>query len=102
MKKSVLAIIAVVVVCCIYVVSQYNSMVGLDENVTKVWADVEAAYQRRADLIPNLVATVKGYAEHEKSTFKFRSSGSYRNNNRSHGSYEIQRRFHTAHKENKA
>lgn len=70
MKKSVLAIIALVVVCGILVVSKYNSMVSLDENVTKVWADVEAAYQRRADLIPNLVATVKGYAEHEKSTFE--------------------------------
>lgn len=70
MKKSVLAIIALVVVCGIFVVSKYNSMVSLDENVTKVWADVEAAYQRRADLIPNLVATVKGYAEHEKSTFE--------------------------------
>lgn len=70
MKKSVLAIIALVVVCGIFVVSKYNSMVSLDENVTKVWADVEAAYQRRADLIPNLEATVKGYAEHEKSTFE--------------------------------
>lgn len=70
MKKSVLAIIVLVVLCGVFVVGKYNSMVSLDENVTKVWADVEAAYQRRADLIPNLVATVKGYAEHEKSTFE--------------------------------
>lgn len=70
MKKSVIAIIVLVVLCGVFVVGKYNSMVSLDENVTKVWADVEAAYQRRADLIPNLVATVKGYAEHEKSTFE--------------------------------
>lgn len=46
----------------------YNSMVEKQENVTKTWADVEAQYQRRADLIPNLVATVKGAAAHEKET----------------------------------
>ena len=43
-------------------------MVGYDEAVIKHWADVETDYQRRLDLIPNLVSTVKGYAEHEKST----------------------------------
>lgn len=47
----------------------YNRMVELDEQVTAQWSNVENVYQRRADLIPNLVATVKGYAEHEKSTF---------------------------------
>lgn len=46
----------------------YNSMVELDENSTTQWANVESSYQRRADLIPNLVNTVKGYAEHEKET----------------------------------
>ncbi len=46
----------------------YNSMVTLDEEVSGQWANVEAAYQRRADLIPNLVNTVKGYADFEKST----------------------------------
>lgn len=46
----------------------YNSMVDKQENVTKTWADVEAQYQRRADLIPNLVNTVKGAASHEKET----------------------------------
>jgi LemA protein len=46
----------------------YNSMVEKQETVVKTWANVEAQYQRRADLIPNLVSTVKGYAEHEKST----------------------------------
>lgn len=47
----------------------YNKMVSLDEQVSSQWGNVENAYQRRADLIPNLVATVKGYAEHEQETF---------------------------------
>lgn len=48
----------------------YNAMVSKDEAVDAQWANVQDAYQRRADLIPNLVNTVKGYAEHEKETFK--------------------------------
>ena len=48
----------------------YNNMVTLDENVSQQWAQVENVYQRRADLIPNLVNTVKGYAEHERETFE--------------------------------
>lgn len=47
---------------------QYNSMVEKQEAVTAQWSQVENVYQRRADLIPNLVATVKGYAEHEQET----------------------------------
>ncbi len=46
----------------------YNTIQGNDEAVIAAWGDVEAAYQRRADLIPNLVETVKGYAAHEKET----------------------------------
>jgi LemA protein len=46
----------------------YNTIQSNDEAVKAAWGDVEAAYQRRADLIPNLVATVKGYATHEKDT----------------------------------
>lgn len=46
----------------------YNGMVSAEEAATGQWANVESAYQRRADLIPNLVATVKGYASHEKET----------------------------------
>ena len=49
-------------------VSAYNGMVGMDEGVQGKWADVETQYQRRADLIPNLVNTVKGFAAHEKET----------------------------------
>jgi LemA protein len=48
----------------------YNGIVKLDEKAAKAWAQVESQYQRRADLIPNLVATVKGYAEHESSTLQ--------------------------------
>lgn len=48
----------------------YNKMVGMDEQVSKQWAQVQSAYQRRADLIPNLVATVKGYAAHEQETLQ--------------------------------
>lgn len=48
----------------------YNTMVNKQESVDAQWANVQDAYQRRADLIPNLVSTVKGYAEHEKDTFK--------------------------------
>jgi LemA protein len=47
----------------------YNKMVNLREQVSREWANVENQYQRRLDLIPNLVATVKGYAEHEQETF---------------------------------
>lgn len=48
----------------------YNQMVSLQEEVVSQWANVETAYQRRADLIPNLVSTVKGYAEFEKETLE--------------------------------
>ena len=48
----------------------YNTMVSQDENVKAKWAQVENAYQRRADLIPNLVGTVKGAAQHEKGTLE--------------------------------
>lgn len=59
---------AVIVVVAIWAISGWNSLVSMDEQVNGKWANVETQYQRRADLIPNLVNTVKGYAEHEKST----------------------------------
>ena len=70
MKKSIWVIIGLVAILAFWGISAYNGMVTEDENVSKVWADVESQYQRRADLIPNLVNTVKGYAQHEENTFK--------------------------------
>ena len=70
MKKSIIIILAVVAILVIWVVSVYNGLVTMDENVSGQWANVETQYQRRADLIPNLVNTVKGYASHEKETLE--------------------------------
>ena len=69
MKKTWIIIIAVIAVIAIYGVYSYNSMVSQEEAVGTAWSNVENQYQRRADLIPNLVNTVKGYAAHEKETF---------------------------------
>ncbi|NQU86029.1 MAG: LemA family protein [Mariniphaga sp.] len=67
MKKILLGILAVVAIF-LFSGCGYNKMVQLDEAVTAQWSQVENVYQRRADLIPNLVNTVKGYAEHEQET----------------------------------
>ena len=69
MRKG-LILIAVVAVLALLGMSAYNGMVDKQEIATKAWSDVQATYQRRADLIPNLVETVKGYAKHEEETFK--------------------------------
>ncbi|MCR5498303.1 MAG: LemA family protein [Paludibacteraceae bacterium] len=68
MKKSSLILIAVLAVLVVWCISAYNSLVQLDEKVTAAWGNVETQYQRRADLIPNLVEVVKGYAKHEQGT----------------------------------
>ena len=72
MKKkgltTILIIVAVVLVIYLWFKSGYNAMVEKQEAVQAQWAQVENVYQRRADLIPNLVATVKGYAQHEQGT----------------------------------
>ncbi len=75
MKKISNGLIALIVVavCLLGIFSfyknTYNSMVSLDEDVSVSWAEVQNQYQRRLDLIPNLVATVKGYAKHESEVF---------------------------------
>jgi LemA protein len=71
MKKTwiILAVIAFFVVMgFLSVKNSYNSMVNMQEGVTAQWSQVENVYQRRSDLIPNLVSTVKGYADFEKET----------------------------------
>ena len=70
LTKGTIGIIAAVVVIAMWAASAYNSMVGEQEKATTALANVQSAYQRRADLIPNLVEVVKGYAEHEKGTFE--------------------------------
>lgn len=68
MKKSTIIILAVVGIVLIWAVVGYNGLVSADEAVNTAWSNVENQYQRRADLIPNLVSTVKGYAAHEQET----------------------------------
>jgi LemA protein len=70
MKKSTIITLAVIAVLVIWAISAYNGLVSMEENVDGVWSNVETQYQRRADLIPNLVSTVKGYASHEKETLE--------------------------------
>ena len=60
----------IIVIIIFWGIGGYNGMVSLDEGVQNKWADVETQYQRRADLIPNLVNTVKGYAAHESQTLE--------------------------------
>ena len=62
--------VGIIVILVIWAISGYNGMVKMDEQVQNKWANVETQYQRRADLIPNLVSTVKGYAKHEQQTLE--------------------------------
>ena len=73
MKKSYIVIgviIVIVLAAFFWFKGHYNQMVGRGEAISAQWSNVENQYQRRADLIPNLVNTVKGYAEHEQSTLQ--------------------------------
>ncbi|MBR6117534.1 MAG: LemA family protein [Paludibacteraceae bacterium] len=70
MKKFLpwIVVLGVLAIIVLWIANVYNGLVAGEEQVESAWAQVENQYQRRADLVPNLVATVKGYAEHEKET----------------------------------
>jgi len=73
MKRNTIILIsiaAVILFSVLWAISGYNGLVSNQETVNSQWANVESQYQRRADLIPNLVSTVKGYAAHESSTLE--------------------------------
>jgi LemA protein len=65
---GLVVVVAIAVICAMYAGGTYNGMVKSKESVNETWAQVENVYQRRLDLIPNLVETVKGYAAHEQET----------------------------------
>jgi LemA protein len=67
---TLLVVLGAVLLVFLWAKNSYNSMVTKEEGVTSAWAQVENVYQRRADLMPNLVATVKGYAAHEQETLE--------------------------------
>jgi LemA protein len=69
MKSVLLVLVVIIVAIGIGMASTYNSLIRGQQAVESSWAQVQNVYQRRLDLIPNLVSTVKGYAAHEKSTF---------------------------------
>lgn len=69
MKKPLVIILVILVILALAMIPAYNSLVTKQEAVSTAWANVETQYQRRADLIPNLVNTVRGYATHEQETF---------------------------------
>lgn len=68
-NKGLLAVVLVVVVAVAISASSYNNLVRANENINGLWAEVENQLQRRYDLIPRLVETVKGYASHEREVF---------------------------------
>ena len=69
-NKGLIITIVVIVLVALWGIPSYNGLVGMDENVSNQWANVETQYQRRSALIPNLVNTVKGYAKHESQTLE--------------------------------
>ncbi len=70
MKKGTIVLLVILALVALWGVSSYNKLVTADEEVKTAWSQVENQYQRRSDLIPNLVNTVKGYAAHESETLE--------------------------------
>lgn len=70
MGTALLIILGVIVVLGLYIVATYNSLIKLRNRVDEAWSDITVQLKRRADLIPSLVQTVKGYASHEKDVFE--------------------------------
>ena len=70
MKKTIIIVIVIILALIAALIKPYNNMVKKDEGCSNAWANVENAYQRRADLIPNLVKTVQGAANYEKGTLE--------------------------------
>ena len=68
-RKGLVITLAIVAVVAVWAISAYNGFVTRSEKIDGAWSQVENQYQRRLDLIPNLVSTVKGYAAHEQQTF---------------------------------
>ena len=66
---ELIIVLAVIALAAIFFVIQYNRLIRLNITVDEAWSQIEVQLKRRADLIPNLVETVKGYAQHEQSTF---------------------------------
>lgn len=67
---ALIIIVVLIVIAIIFVISLYNSIVGLKVRADSAWSDIDVQLKRRHDLIPNIVETVKGYAAHEKDTFE--------------------------------
>lgn len=71
---ALVIIVVVLIILAIVVVGTYNGLVKLDERVNEAWSDITVQLKYRADLIPNVIETVKGYAKHEKETFEMVTS----------------------------
>ena len=66
---EIIIVVGVIALIAVFIISQYNRLIRLNITVDEAWSQIEVQLKRRADLIPNLVETVKGYATHEQSTF---------------------------------